>query len=121
MLVNIPQCSDVAYNNYFLFSLSPLTKEELKAYQSLESYDQFTPGWVKEVKIFLNYLLKLPWLFYGSVRDAFSSPFYCSIGIGALCSLLRVNSQSARKYFTIQLLWAIVRLWSYLVLFSPIK
>ena len=32
-------------------SLSPLTKEELKAYQSLESYNQFTSGWVKEIKM----------------------------------------------------------------------
>ena len=36
--------------NYFLFSLSPLTKEELKAYKSLDSYNQFVSGWVKEVK-----------------------------------------------------------------------
>ena len=36
--------------NYFLFSLSPLTKEELKAYESLESYNLFASEWVKEVK-----------------------------------------------------------------------
>ena len=36
--------------NYFLFSLSPLTKEELKAYKSLDSYNQFVSGWIKEVK-----------------------------------------------------------------------
>ena len=61
--------------------MSPLTKEELKAYENLESYNQFTSGWVKEVKIklFLNYLLKLPWLLDGSVRNVFLSPFYCSI------------------------------------------
>ena len=34
--------------NYFLFSLSPLTKEGFKAYESLESYNQFASGWVKE-------------------------------------------------------------------------
>ena len=37
--------------NYFLFSLRPLTKEEPKAYKSLDSYNQFIPGWIKEVKI----------------------------------------------------------------------
>ena len=37
--------------------------EEIKAYQSLESYNQFTSGSFKEVniKLFLNYLLKLAW------------------------------------------------------------
>ena len=30
--------------NYFLFSLSPLTKEELKAYKSWDSYNQFVSG-----------------------------------------------------------------------------
>ena len=43
--------------NYFLFSFSPLTKEELKAYQSLEYYNQFTSGWVEEVKIKLFFQL----------------------------------------------------------------
>ena len=37
--------------NYFLFSLSPLTKEGLKMYESLESYNQLSSGWVKELKI----------------------------------------------------------------------
>ena len=36
--------------NYFLFSLSPLAEEELKAYKSLELCNQFVSGWVKEVK-----------------------------------------------------------------------
>ena len=58
-----------------------MTLEELKTYESVESYNQFVSGWVKEVKIklFLNYLLKLPWLFDGSVRNVFPSPIYCSI------------------------------------------
>ena len=45
--------------NYFLFSLIPLTKEGLKACESLESYNQFAWECVKEVKIklFLNHLL----------------------------------------------------------------
>ena len=36
--------------NYFLFSLRPLTKEDLKAYRRLDSYNQFVSGWIKEVK-----------------------------------------------------------------------
>ena len=61
--------------------MGPVTKEELKAYHSLESYNQFTSGWVKEVKIklFLNYLLEIPRLFDGSVRNVFPSSFYCSM------------------------------------------
>ena len=45
------QCSGITYYSllHFLFSLSPLTKEELKACESLESYNQFTTSWVKEV------------------------------------------------------------------------
>ena len=45
--------------NYFLFAPSPLTKDQLKAYKALESYNQFVSGWVKDVgvKEFGNYVL----------------------------------------------------------------
>ena len=57
-----------------------MTKDELKAYENLESYNQFASGSVKEVKmkVLLNYLLKLPWLLDGSVRSVFRSSFYQS-------------------------------------------
>ena len=54
MVVNIDKFPSVTYPdiaNYFLFALSPLTKEELKAYKGLESYNQFVSGWVKEVSM----------------------------------------------------------------------
>ena len=35
---------------YFLFSLSPLTKKELKRYESLECYNHLASGWAKETK-----------------------------------------------------------------------
>ena len=58
MLVNFHQHSDIAYIvNYFVFWLSKLTNEELKAYESFESYNQFGSGWVKETKI---KIFKLP-------------------------------------------------------------
>ena len=59
MLVNFHQCSDIVCYSKLLFIFTESTdKEKLKAYESLESYNQFTPGGVKEVKIklFLNYL-----------------------------------------------------------------
>ena len=41
---NFPSISCPDIVNYFLFALSPLTKEELKAYKGLESYNQFVSG-----------------------------------------------------------------------------
>ena len=42
--------------NHSLFAPSPLLKEQLKAYESLESYKHFASGWVKDVgvKLFKN-------------------------------------------------------------------
>ena len=45
--------------NYFLFAPSPLTKEQLKVYKSLESYNHFVSGRVKDAaaKLFKNNML----------------------------------------------------------------
>ena len=48
---NFPNISYPDIVNYFMFALSPLTKEELKAYKELESYNQFVSWWVKELLI----------------------------------------------------------------------
>ena len=41
---NFPSISYTDIVHYFLFALSPLTKEELKADKGLESYNQFVSG-----------------------------------------------------------------------------
>ena len=50
-IVNFPGINYPVIVKYFLFALSPFTKEELKAYKGLGSYNQFVSGWVKEVLI----------------------------------------------------------------------
>ena len=82
ILANFHQWHKSFLTTYFLFSLSPLTKQELKRYKSLECYNHLASGLVKEVKIKIilkKYVLKLPWLLDGSVRNIFPSLFYCSI------------------------------------------
>ncbi|XP_047134771.1 uncharacterized protein LOC124812319 [Hydra vulgaris] len=50
-------CPDIV--NYFLFAPSPLTKDQLKAYKALDSYNQFVSSWVINagVKLFEKYVL----------------------------------------------------------------
>ena len=94
--------------------MSALTKEELNVCKSLESNNQFTSGWVKEVKIklFLNYLLKLPWLLDWSYVMVMYLFLHSSVRyqLGALCLLLQVKSRSARGASRHPALWAIARL-----------
>ena len=84
--------------NYFLFSLSLLNKEELKANESLKPYNQFTSGWVNKVKtkLFLNCLLKLPWLLEGSVRNVFPSSFCYLILIRCIVFTATYNQFTSR-------------------------
>lgn len=53
--------------NYLLFAPTPVTSEEMKNYKSLESYNQFLCGWVKEIGIRL-YQSDSICLVYGRVR-----------------------------------------------------
>ena len=71
----------------------------MKAYESLESYNQFVSGWVKEVKtkLFLNYLLKLPWLLERSVCNVFPSWFYCSILIRCIVFITSSTISGVRE------------------------
>ena len=98
----------LAYYSELLFSwVSPLTKKELKVHESLESYNQFASWWVKGVKIklFLNYLLKLPWLLDGSVQNVFPSPFYflvlirCIVFLGSAKIPEREGSISPTSFY----------------------
>ena len=98
--------------NCFSFSLNPLPKEELKAYKSLEFHNQFASGWIKEVKLklFLNYLFKLPWLLDGSVRNIFPSSFDCSILIR--CIAFIASDKIPERNGSNQLLWAMTILFT---------
>ena len=54
-----PKVTYPIIGNYFLFAPRPLIKEQLKACKSLESYNHFVSGWVKDVgvKLFKNNML----------------------------------------------------------------
>ena len=45
--------------NYFVFSPSPFSADDMRAYKSLESYDQVIEGWVRDVKVMTTSGLKV--------------------------------------------------------------
>ena len=46
-MVNCPNVPDIF--NYFVTSVSNYTKQQLKAYKSLEGYKYFVDGWINNV------------------------------------------------------------------------
>lgn len=54
--------------NYLLFSTSKLTKEQVKAYKSLQSYQYFVAGWVRS--IFVGKATEDTTILIGKVRKA---------------------------------------------------
>ena len=55
--------------NYLLFSTSKFTKEQLKAYKSLQSYQYFVAGWVRS--IFVGKATHDTTILIGKVRKTF--------------------------------------------------
>ena len=101
ILVNFHQCSDVASLLQlitFYFSLSPLTKEVLEAYESLESYNQFASRWVKELKIKLFLITCCSYLGYWTSQYVMYFLPHSTIRykLSALCLLLRLKSRSTK-------------------------
>ena len=72
---NVDSYPNVTYPdivNYFLFAPSPLTKDQLKAYKPLDSYNQFVSGWIINVgvKLFEKYVLihgRVGYLIFSSI------------------------------------------------------
>ena len=47
----LPTTSYFDMMNYLVFSPSPYTMEDLRAYKGLEAYNQFVCGWVREKRV----------------------------------------------------------------------
>ena len=50
---NVPAFTYPDIVNYLIFGSSPFTGNQLKAYKSLEAYNQVIEGWVRDVKVYL--------------------------------------------------------------------
>ena len=50
---NFPAVTYPDIVNYLIFGSSPFTANQLKAYKSLEAYNQAIEGWVRDVKVYL--------------------------------------------------------------------
>ena len=51
---NFPSISYPDIVNYLVFRPSPYSADDMKAYKSLEAYNQVIEGWVRDVKVNLN-------------------------------------------------------------------
>ena len=51
---NFPSISYPDIINYLVFRPSPYSVDDIKAYKSLEAYNQVIEGWVKDGKVNLN-------------------------------------------------------------------
>ena len=51
---NFPSISYPDIVNYLVFRPSPYSADDMKAYKSLETYNQVIEGWVRDVKVNLN-------------------------------------------------------------------
>ena len=51
---NFPSISYPNIVNYLVFIPSPYSADDMKAYKSLETYNQVIEGWVRDVKVNLN-------------------------------------------------------------------
>ena len=63
--------------NYLLFSTSEFTKEQVKAYKSLQSYQYFVAGWVRS--IFVGKATQDTTILIGKVRQTHSKIFVTSL------------------------------------------
>ena len=100
---NYPKVTYPDIVNYLLFAPSAYTAEQLKTYKSLDGYNQFINGWVKDVgvKIFGDIALLqgrvlhsqrlcepplLPWVICNKGGQVISAHCNCMAGLGESCT-----------------------------------
>ena len=48
---NLPHITYPDIVNYLVFTSSPFSAEDMKAYKSLEAYNQVLEGWVRDIRV----------------------------------------------------------------------